>query len=624
MIHTCPICGAFFDAEELKRAANNKETLITCHYCNTPSEFQTIKSSHIGKGYDYLAVGDFYRASLSFSAAISDAAKMQHSTPSPDAYMGSVLAQFRVQTIFPEEDTLGLTMPELVCHQINEMYIADNEFYIRGMSNLPEHIAAPVSAKFAEYSRIIDGIKYYYHQIEESKPGDFAYGAFIAYEDDPQDENSKKGYEIARKVSNTIDLRNPIYFPVYPDRAEFPNDEEYSEAVIKYEAEILYAIDHSNCMLVITDNNIDLRLTNIYSRFYFKERGSKKGDGSGHNLGFVRFCDHISPVLPDRTVTAKNVFDLENVNDYKRFAKLHNHEIMLEVDENKGLNVEDEEVTVDIEFVEKNENSESPLKQRGRQYIMGRYPQSRCGLDVVNERFAMLVKPTPMENSGWEVMMKTKTGLPYTWYRDMEIDGKLYRGVYFSMYREVYSVQKSNLKGTVQLKHKYTPGRIYCFEFEPLVWDVEDISQQIAVLVANRAVSSSEFNNFAMENSWEASSIRRWLNDDFMNVAFNEAEREVLCTLDGADEDKVFLLDKRQDSRYYYSHAKAPISGSDYYWCTGGMGDTNINNYWITNNDICDNRVAAVIYPTAENGLSSTYVDNTTVAVLPKIIVRLW
>ena len=216
--------------------------------------------------------------------------------------------------------------------------------------------------------------------------------------------------------------------------------------------------------------------------------------------------------------------------------------------------------------------------------------------------------------------------MPFTWYRDEVIDGKKYRGVYFMKYRDVYSVQKSDLKPKEQLTHGYTPMRVYCFAFEPIVWDIEEESSEMAVLVANQGLDSREYSNCTEVNEWCYCYLRQWLNDEFYNTAFSDEQKEFLCMLGGSNEDdKIFILDETFD-KSFYSNAYKTVRGSDYYRCIGGMGDRVLNSYWIKSDKNEDEfeqiKQAWVVYPSNHNGTAKTYVDSTVVAVVPKVYLR--
>ena len=612
MIYTCQHCGAWFPANDVKAAVKNNETIISCKMCGNVNEFREMKSSHAARGYDYLSMGEFYRASYSFSTAIDDAKKHNHH-PSPDAYLGYALSQFHIQTVFSDDDSARLELPDLICHKCNEMYFADSAAYMNALKSIEEEMELSMQneekQKIKRYADYIDSIKDYYDGISASRGSGFKYGAFIAYEDKNVD-SSNRGYEYAGKVRNSLPDKVKNVF--LPDIDEYENE-------LEYEAAILYAIENSNCMLVITDDDIDSRLTNIYSRFYFNSREKKKG---GNNLGFVRYCGHISISLPDKSIANDNIFDIENTSDYCHFALSKNgiHEIgkAEEFGPNELTDEAFEEELKADDFGEGLPYHSLP----GKLISFGSYPQKRVQNQEIEEHFASLGRPSMSDSNGWTILSYTKKGNPHMWYRDDTIGGKKYRAVYFTKARELYTVQNSDIPNHAQKKNGYLPMRIYCFEFEPIVWNIKTMSNDIAVLVASTGMDSREFNNHALDNSWDSSSVHEWLNNEFVTTAFNETEQEYLGMLDSnSDNDRIYLVDKAFDSDYY--HDQTNIHGTDYYKCIGGHGDFLINNYWITATVNTSDEEAGVVFPATNEGFATQYVDCSGVAVLPKIVIKL-
>lgn len=572
-----------------------------------------MRTSHIAKGYEYLSMGDFYRATVAFSTAIDDAKHYKHRA-SPDAYLGYALSQFRVQTVFSEEDTDRLEEPELICHRCNEMYLADSEPYLNAIEGVEREMGGTAQAaeiaKYKRYADRIDSIKDYYDKIK-SRRGEKNYDLFIAYEDN-FDDPENRGYEFANVIRNSMpDKVSDVFLP---DIEEFSGDE------IKYEAAILYALENSKCMLVVTDNDIDHRLTGIYSRFYFISRAQKKG---GANLGFVRYCGHITIALPDKTVADKNVYDVEDKTGFVDFVLRHNNirRASVEVSTEEPLEIPTEETTLDVTV---DDFGDMPYKSLpGRLIAFGSYPQRRIAQPALEEKFAAFGRPSPSDDKGWKVISLTKKGNPHMWCRDEVIDGKKYRGVYFTKFREVYSTQDTDQSPMEQRVHGYTPMKFYAFEFEPLVWNIEEMAQDMAVLVSSVGIDSCEFNSKELSNDYDSSSIREFLNKDFLEVAFTNEEREFLCMLDGySDSDRVYLQDSTFD-KAFISKANNAVYGSDYFKCVGGMGDGSVNSYWITTQKELDECEAAIVYPLSSDSVATQYVDCTTVAVLPKIIIKI-
>lgn len=608
MIYTCPHCGAWLSNKAISDALKKKETVITCSFCGHSFEFRTEKTSHIVKGYDALSLASFHEAITEFNLA-KDPVTTSKNTPSPDAYLGLALAKFGVQTIFKEDDTDRLEMPKLICHRCNNIYFAEDEDFLTALECCRDRIDDPL--QLAEYNRLkkyahtIDTIRDEYLKIKNSKPDGFAYSAFIAYE-----EANPVGYEYSSKVINCLPDKVKEVFR--PDIDDYDDD-------LKYEAAVMYAIDHSNCMLVIADNSMDLQLTYVYTRYFHKEK-------SGRRIGFVCYQNMIPITMPDgRQAGADQKFDFGKPETYKKFVCIHNNiivgggtSVVIE-DKKTKPDSKPEAPTVHIgDYV-----SGKPLYERlsAEQYRFGSYPQSRDTSNSVEEYFVSLGKPSADNANGWTVMFEDKNGKPYTWYRDEIIGEKKYRGIYFNKFREVFSARESDKKPSEQRLNKYTPLHIYCFAFMPLNWNVVRTDEYTVTLASDSGIDSREFNRAETGHDWEDSTLRFWLNEDFYQTAFSDEEKRILCTVGGND-DKVFLLDKKTDGAYLNNGRRA-ILADDYMRCLGGLCENrSINSYWIIDNSTDGYEEAAVVFPSSERNLGTQYVDSTVVSVIPKIIIR--
>ena len=620
MIYTCEGCGAWFSGDLLRKAIENNDPVITCPYCGATTQFSKVQESRIAKGYDFLSVGEFGNAMSMFKSAIAEAKRHQKS-PSPDAYLGCALCDFSIRTVFDEADVNKLDPPQFIFHTARDIKIdfTQSEHYKNALNSLSgdmdQSVYTEESARIRQYANTIDTFFDHYRAIARERNNE-NYHVFIAYEDDPLDEASKMGYPFAIRVRNNLpDAINNIFLPEI---------ENYNNDLLLYEAAILYAIEHSNCMLVIADNNIDLRLTNIYTRYYYNH------GYNGKQLGFIRYLDKIPIALRDNQA-ADNVFDYDDNggDDYCEFVCVNNRIVYSRGQSSSGVS----ETVTDVVIPELPEMDEKmtdgDLKGSykalpGGQFAFGSYPQRRVMEEDVIAHFNEYEKPSPLDSKGWQPMFfSKKTGRPTTWCRDEAYNGKKYRAVYFTRPREPYSVQPSDSTPREQLQQGYTPSVVYVFAFAPLIWNSIEQSLWRATLCANQGIDSREFNRFDMTSDWESSSIRAWLNQDFLMTAFSEEEREALFTLQDG-EDKVFLIDKDADWNKVKKSRRA-VLGSDYFKCIGGMcRDYGVNAYWILADD--ENKSyqeAAVVYPAMNGQISSQYVDNTVVAVVPKIILNL-
>ena len=616
MIYTCQHCGAWFDAAHLGDVIAKNENTIVCKYCGNVNEIGRMKTSHIAKGFDSLELGDFYSASMEFGEALKIAERIDISQRSPylEAYLGHALAQFSVQVIYADEIADKNNPPEINCYLCNEMYIEDCREYQIAV-DIARHIVNDEArmgelARIEKFAKIIDGIKKVYdkRQAEGTQ-----YQLFLAYEDDSKD--TVAGFTVANKIRN--EMPSPLTKIFLPSRDDYLND-------IEYEGEILYALNNSNCMLVITDNDIDARLMNMYSRYYWAIT-TNQSKFYKKDLGFVRFKNKIQIHLPDHKVS-NNIFEIDDSSDYERFAFEANNLIYTHgkassgmakmgiIEESSGYMTESIEPMVDFD-------SNAPAVD-GNICRFGSYPQRQVKDVNITSQFAAIPKPTMSNDNGWNVMFRSKEGKAYTWYLDREIGEKKYRLVYFMKFREVFTIRQTDLRPSVQRIANYMPMRIYVFEYEPVEWNILDFSNKNAVLVSSVGLDCREYNNCELTSCWECSSIKNWLNNDFMSTAFNDEQRKYLFT---REDETISLIDSDIDfsKKLYRDKIESyNINGSDYLKCIGGFCDKNVSNFWIKNPSEYDDRAAA-LQPHAINNIVPQCVDNTAVSVVPKIMVRL-
>ncbi|MBO7149312.1 MAG: hypothetical protein J6V71_00295 [Clostridia bacterium] len=600
MIYTCRECGRSFSTEQLKRAISENSNIITCAYCNSINEFAEMKQSQTVLGYDALANADFSTAYTIFNRAIDDATR-RHILRSPDAYLGRALAQYRVQTVFSENDPHKLEPPQLICYEKNDRLFKECNDYVLAVKAVDD--VAKGDSKLIELKRIenfantIDEIKLYYEQIERENvlKGVKDYSTFIAYEDD---KNNKEGLEVAEYIYNFLPTRKSLGPVFFPNIYDYNNDRNY------YEAAILYAIDHSKSMLVVADNSIDQRLVDTYLRFF-----KINGKHNDRRLAFVLYCDDYRPMLPNAVEPI--TFKLEDKGAWQEFF-LNCNNIIAEVVQEVKPEIEEEMVVSPTVFQE-----DASVEINGNLAEFGSYPQVLVSNLKIENHFREKGLPKFKFDNGWTPLYKDN-GNPVCWYKDDVVGDKKYRAVYFIAPRKPFL--NSNMGNpTEQGRHGFSPKRIYCFEYRPITWEVRAINGQLATLVSKLGLDSLPFNNELDESFWEYSFLREWLNSVFLSTAFTDKQQQLLGSLSGSD-DKILLLDKRKD-REYYTKLSTPKVGSDYLRCVGGMCDRNnhtLDSYWIINDDDESENPPNVIMG---NNTSVRSVFSSLVAIVPKIIV---
>jgi hypothetical protein len=82
----------------------------------------------------------------------------------------------------------------------------------------------------------------------------------------------------------------------------------------------------------------------------------------------------------------------------------------------------------------------------------------------------------------------------------------------------------------------------------PISWRVFEIKDGKALLISEKGLDARRFNPEGRGSDWKYSELRTWLNNDFMNSAFNAAE---LRKIDQVDGDSVFLLSKAEVEHFF-------------------------------------------------------------------------
>ena len=194
-------------------------------------------------------------------------------------------------------------------------------------------------------------------------------------------------------------------------------------------------------------------------------------------------------------------------------------------------------------------------------------------------------------------------------YIDISLNGEMYRGVRFSEYR--HPLTSGGYGSRYQEDNGYYTKTIYWFKFEPINWRVLDPDTGFAIsdiIIDAQAYNNtlyideelwedgktkfSHFNDASHTNyasDYETSSIRKWLNETFYNLAFTDSEKEEIAVTtlnnDGiwsdspgyevlnsnVTKDKIFILsvNEAENENYFEWWEKRLSYSSDYAKCQG-------------------------------------------------------
>lgn len=207
---------------------------------------------------------------------------------------------------------------------------------------------------------------------------------------------------------------------------------------------------------------------------------------------------------------------------------------------------------------------------------------SKALVDALNAKAGAL--PTSENAQSWTSYGYYNNGSVsnYMWYIDVDnanSEGKTekYRGVYFTSYRPYYTNTESSKEYSNQDDNGYNTNTVYWFKYEPITWTIlsEDTEANTALVLCDLIIDSQEYyfsrdshtadvqvaaDTAAAEtaaadtaagettagettagetdataktvyaNNYAMSTIRKWLNENFYETAFDEPQRKVILT----------------------------------------------------------------------------------------------
>ncbi len=105
--------------------------------------------------------------------------------------------------------------------------------------------------------------------------------------------------------------------------------------------------------------------------------------------------------------------------------------------------------------------------------------------------------------------------------------------------------------------------------YEEIEWLVLDIKDGKALVISKYVLDCKPYNTTHTSVTWETSSLRTWLNDEFIDWAFTKNERNLIATTavstnSGTTNDKVFLLSTDEAEKYFKSNSARRVEVSEY------------------------------------------------------------
>lgn len=129
---------------------------------------------------------------------------------------------------------------------------------------------------------------------------------------------------------------------------------------------------------------------------------------------------------------------------------------------------------------------------------------------------------------------------------------------------------------------------------EYIKWLVLEVKDGKALVVSKYALDNKRYNTDFTDVTWETSSIRYWLNNDFVNATFSADEKamipKVMVSADKnpdyitnpgkTTQDQVFLLSITEVNKYFSSNSARQCKPTNYAVMNGAHGNSSNGNCW--------------------------------------------
>lgn len=172
---------------------------------------------------------------------------------------------------------------------------------------------------------------------------------------------------------------------------------------------------------------------------------------------------------------------------------------------------------------------------------------------------------------------------------------------------------------------------------EYIQWQVLAKEGNRILVISKYALDSQPYNTTRSDVTWKTCTLRRWLNNDFINAAFSAEEKAIIPTVTvssdknpeystnpgNATQDQVFLLSITEAKKYFSSDSARQCEPTDFAVAKGARKSDNGNCPWWLRSPGCFQVNAAGVNHGGYVGVYGQYVDYDLDAVRPALWIDL-
>lgn len=173
---------------------------------------------------------------------------------------------------------------------------------------------------------------------------------------------------------------------------------------------------------------------------------------------------------------------------------------------------------------------------------------------------------------------------------------------------------------------------------EDVEWLVLEVKDGKALVVSKYALDCKQYNTSNTDVTWETCTLRKWLNNDFINAAFSSYEKAMIPTVTvsadknstnpgNATQDQVFLLSITEANKYFGSDSARQCKPTDYAFANGAYFNSVNGNcwWWLRSPGVTQYSAHSAAYVHSSGGVyeSGSDVDIGTSAVRPAMWISI-
>ncbi len=178
---------------------------------------------------------------------------------------------------------------------------------------------------------------------------------------------------------------------------------------------------------------------------------------------------------------------------------------------------------------------------------------------------------------------------------------------------------------------------------EEIDWRVLEVKNGKALIISEKSLDCQQYNTEFTSVTWETCSLRKWLNETFINNAFNNVEQTIIIeTKVTADanptystspgnktEDKVFILSITEAEKYFSDNDDRMCVPTAYAIEQGAFTSLNYTKdgkdtgWWWLRSPGYDSDVAAYVYSDGGIRYGGNYIDTTRNCIRPAMWIEI-